>query len=124
MKYINRNIASLLLIFLIPSCSDVSVNNISDIISNSSRFDGNTVTLYGTIRVNSGFYNIFPRDGRSCIGLLLTNAQRQESARLEGRRVLLTGILESRGCADHYICNEHLCGPELLTHVEFLNQKM
>lgn len=64
---------------------------------------------------------IFSSDGRDCIGPLLTNNQRQERERLDGRNVLLSGILESRGCADHYYCNEHLCGPELLTHVEFTN---
>lgn len=99
------------------SCAQGGLDDVYSIMSVRADRDGEKVVLKGFLKVNSGYYNLFSGDQKECIGLLLTDAQRESYKGLAGQRVAATGTFEAEGCGRNGICVEHMCGPAILTNV-------
>ena len=102
--------------FLVVSCVS-GADDVYSAIEKRAAQDGETVTVGGTLKTTNGYFNLFSRDQRECIGLLLTDAQREEYRTYVGKRIQARGQLEAEGCGREGICVEHLCGPTILTKV-------
>jgi small nuclear ribonucleoprotein (snRNP)-like protein len=106
-----------LAILQISCTASGSVSSVGAILGSTKRHDGNVVTVRGTLSSRDGYLNLFSRSADQCIGLILTPRERATYSQHVGREVSLTGIFEAEGCGQKGICDEHLCGPGVLTHV-------
>lgn len=101
----------------LSSCVTDSRDSVYSAIEERSENDGKPITVHGLLKTNSGYYNLFSRDGKECIGLLLTDNQRQSYKGFADQKVMVTGKLDAEGCGRDGICVEHICGPTILTDV-------
>jgi len=101
----------------LSSCVTDGRDDVYSAIEGRVENDGKSLTLRGLLKTNSGFYNLFSSDRKECIGLLLTDSQRQSYEALVDQKVVVTGNLDAEGCGRDGICVEHICGPTILTDV-------
>lgn len=99
------------------SCATDKQDQVYSVVNARSDNDGKTLTVSGLLKVDNGYYNLFSRDQKECIGLLLTDSQRESYRSLINRRVAATGKFSAEGCGRAGICVEHICGPAILTDV-------
>ena len=99
------------------SCAHDGLDDVYSIMSARAERDGQNVSLRGVLKINNGYYNLFSKDQQECVGLLLTNNQRERFKELAGQQVAVTGTFEAEGCGRDGICVEHICGPAILTNV-------
>lgn len=92
--------------------------SVKALIDRSAILDRTVVSVRGTLSVaEHGLINLHSRNKDECVGLLLTQADMDKYASWDRRDVLVTGTLESEGCGRDGFCDEHLCGPAILTGV-------
>lgn len=101
----------------LSSCVTGGRDDVYSAIEERAENDGKSVTVRGLLKTNSGYYNLFSSNGKECIGLLLTDSQRQSYKGLVDQKVVVTGNLDAEGCGRDGICVEHICGPTILTDV-------
>jgi len=82
--------------------------------------DGTRVTVHGRLHLTHGLINLYSRNRRLCVGLLVPINQVERFRRLAGREVTVSGRVQAEGCGREGICDEHLCGPAILRDVELL----
>lgn len=102
------------------SCASTLQDSVVDTVSRSKQNDGKSITVSGFFREKNGYYNLFSKDNDECIGVLLTDQQKNEFRSRSGKRVTITGTLEAEGCGRDGICVEHLCGPTIMTNITAL----
>lgn len=107
----------LLLCAALSSCATDHRDDVYSAVQARNANDGKSITISGLLKTNSGYYNLFSSDQKECIGLLLTDSQRQAYEGLAGQKVVVTGKLDAEGCGRDGICVEHICGPTILTDV-------
>lgn len=105
------------MVFSLVACAATRHDDVILVVEHRKDNDGKVISLSGTLRERSGYYNLFSINGRECVGVLLTDSQKDDYKYLVGRRVTLTGTLEAEGCGRDGICVEHLCGPAIMTSV-------
>ena len=105
------------MVSLLFSCAGGRPDNISNIIANRALYNNKVVTVSGILREKNRYYNLFSGYKRECIGLLLTDGQKEAYKTNNNRRVMVSGTLRSEGCGREGICVEHLCGPTIMTGV-------
>lgn len=113
------SLASLTML-LLASCAATLQDPVVAVVKGSKENDGKFISLAGVLREKNGFFNLFSKDGEECVGVLLTDQQRNDYRASAGKRVTLTGTLEAEGCGRDGICVEHLCGPTILTNITAL----
>lgn len=99
---------------VLVSCTTGHTDEVYSAIESRFVNDGKIITVQGILQFNSGYYNIFSEDRKECIGLLLTDRQRQSYKELIDRKAVVTGKLDAEGCGRDGICVEHICGPTIL----------
>ena len=110
--------STLIVLGLTMSCAPVDhTSSVGDVIKSSDRHDGRQIVVRGVMSSRDGFLNLFSGDRKECIGLLLTSAERATYFKFAERKVSVSGTFRSQGCGRDGICDEHLCGPGVLTDV-------
>lgn len=64
--------------------------------------------------------NLYAPSREECIGLLVTEAELPRLRAQEGKKVTVSGKLEAQGCGRDGICDEHVCGPAILSSVQLI----
>lgn len=105
------------MVFSLMACATTHQDDIVLAVENRKDNDGKVIILSGTLRESNGYYNLFSKNGQECVGVLLTDGQKEDYKSLVGRRVTLTGTLEAEGCGRDGICVEHICGPTIMTRI-------
>jgi hypothetical protein len=110
------NLKIIPLLILLACCAAPGGHlSVHQLLSQSSALDNEEVKLKGRLEVEEhGLINIYSRDGKQCVGLLLSRDQMARYAGFARRQVLVTGRLEKEGCGRDGFCDEHLCGPAVL----------
>lgn len=80
--------------------------------------DGQELEVQGVVGSWHRGVNLYSPDRDACIGLLATEAEVLRFRALEGKRATVHGTLEAEGCGRDDICDEHLCGPAVLSSVQ------
>ena len=107
----------LLVALLIQACATQSPDPVRELVSERVSRDGTVVELSGILRSNHGLLNLYARNGRTCVGLLMRNEEIARYQSLAGRMITLSGTLHAEGCGRDGICDEDLCGPAVLGDV-------
>jgi hypothetical protein len=96
--------------------------SVDDILKLPLDHDGQRVQIEGTLSPRHGFLNLFSQDKKQCVGLLLTPNERGMLGTYSERKVSVSGIFRAEGCGRDGICDEHLCGPGVLTDVSLISK--
>lgn len=100
------------------ACSSPNLHpSVDTVLRDAERHNGKHVTIQGFLRSRDGFLNLFSKDAEQCVGLLLTTAERAKFSRFVDRKVSIAGTFQAEACGRDGICDEHLCGPGVLTMV-------
>jgi hypothetical protein len=100
----------------LASCAASSIDPVSALLAERQERDGQRVNVEGVIGIDQhGLANLYSRDRGECVGLLITDQQRRHLASLEGRIAVVSGVIRAEGCGRDSFCDEHLCGPAILT---------
>ncbi len=91
--------------------------SVKTILESTDRYDGRRVIVRGNLSSRHGILNLFTRGAKQCIGLVLPPAERATLSRYVEREISLAGTFQAEGCGRDGICDEHLCGPGVLTQV-------
>jgi hypothetical protein len=92
--------------------------SVKSLLHRGAGLDRTVVNVRGILSVDEhGLINLYSGDRDVCVGLLLTRAQLARYSTWHGSRALVTGTFESEGCGRDGFCDEHLCGPAILTGV-------
>ncbi|MBB5986633.1 hypothetical protein [Sphingobium lignivorans] len=105
------------MVFSLMACAATHQDDVVVAVEHRKDNDGKVIILSGTLRERNGYYNLFSRNNQECVGILITDSQKEDFKSLVGKRVTLTGTLEAEGCGRDGICVEHLCGPTIMTGV-------
>lgn len=103
-------------VFLL-SCASSKSNNVKMVVESRNQYSNKIVSISGILRERNSFYNLFSNDSQECIGVMLTDSQKELYKNMNGRNVAVRGILKPEGCGREGICVEHLCGPTIVTDV-------
>lgn len=122
MKVSRKTLVMIISCIALTSCITNLRDEVHSTIESQTENDGQIVTIQGFLKTNNNYYNLFSGDGKVCIGLLLTDTQRQRFQRLVDKRVFVKGRLDAEGCGRRGICVEHICGPTILTDVLVLKK--
>jgi hypothetical protein len=118
----NRILSNVVMSILAVSCaaskSDVSVKTA---LKSAATYDGLRVTVRGHLSSRHSFLNLFSQNGQQCLGLIPADDEIASLRAEEGRNVSISGVLRAEGCGREGICDEHICGPAVLTDVIVLN---
>jgi hypothetical protein len=106
-------------ILSLHACSSVS-DTVGITLANRVANDGQRVLVAGRLRIHGGYYSLHSRNPNECVGLLLTDRQRQDYEMLDGKTVQANGTFELEGCGYKGVCNHNICSPDILTHVEII----
>jgi hypothetical protein len=96
--------------------------SVDTVLASAPRYNGQRISVRGVLSSRHGLFNLFTRRAEQCLGLILTPAERVVLTRYVEREISLTGIFQAEGCGRDGICDEHLCGPGVLTHVSLLDE--
>lgn len=105
----------------VAGCFSLNSDGVIGALKDRDRLDGTKVSIVGRLKSSHGYFNIFSKDGKECIGLLMTDEQRIASKALDGRFVTVTGTFESEGCGKKGFCVEHICSPDILEKITIIN---
>jgi hypothetical protein len=107
---------------LVISCASAGRHaSVDTVLASATHYDGKRITVRGVLSSRHGLLNLFTRRAEQCLGLILTPAERVALTRYVEREISLIGIFHAEGCGRDGICDEHLCGPGVLTHVSLLD---
>lgn len=99
------------------SCASDGPDEVYSAISARLTNDGKLLSVHGLLKTNAGYYNLYSQNQKECVGLLLTDSQREKYTNLIGQQVVVRGTFKSEGCGREGICVEHICGPAIFTDV-------
>ena len=105
----------------IVSCALDMKPSVGDILNFATRHNGHQITVRGRISSRHGLLSLFNRSAKQCIGLILTPSERLSFSKYVEREISVTGTFQADGCGRDGVCDEHLCGPGVLTHVTLLS---
>lgn len=100
-----------------PSMKSFSVR---DILKLPNRYDGRIIQVQGVISPRHGILNLFTKNKQQCLGLILKPSERAKLIEHSERKISLSGTFQAEGCGRDAICDEHLCGPGVLTNVSLI----
>jgi hypothetical protein len=118
-----RRLRSLAIIVALSGCATNSSESISvrRAVSAAGEHDGQLVRIKGTVVSWHNGINLHSHDGRECIGILASETSIARFRAFEGRGVTLSGRLEAEGCGRKGICDEHVCGPSVLSEAQLVD---
>ncbi|WP_126174528.1 hypothetical protein [Altericroceibacterium xinjiangense] len=87
------------------------------VVADAEVLNGQEVQVHGVIGSWHGGVNLFSPNRHECIGLLAAQTEVLRLRAFEGKRISVRGRLEAQGCGRDGICDEHLCGPAVLSSV-------
>lgn len=104
------------------SCTSAGQHaSVDTVLASATHYDGKRIVVRGVLSSRHGLLNLFTRRAEQCLGLVLTPAERVVLTRYIEHEISLIGIFQAEGCGRDGICDEHLCGPGVLTHVSLLD---
>jgi hypothetical protein len=109
-----------LAIACVPAMQPLSVR---EVLRSPIQYDGQRIQVRGILSPRHDFLNLFTKDKQQCLGLLLTSNERATLTGYSERKVSLIGSFRAEGCGRDGICDEHLCGPGVLTNVSLISKE-
>jgi hypothetical protein len=115
-----HRVQSLALVIGVAGCATTSSTSlpVERAVREASQRNGQLVQVEGFVGSWHNGVNLFSPSRRECIGLLVRDTDVVRFRAIDGRRVTVRGKLEAQGCGYDGICDEHLCGPAVLSLVQ------
>lgn len=106
---------------LVAGCVSATTSlPVSRAVSEAELRNSQVVQVHGVIGSWHSGVNLLSPSRRECIGLLSAQTDLTRLRAYEGQRVTVSGTLQAQGCGREGICDEHLCGPAVLSSVRLV----